>query len=316
MLPQADDEPGWDALRSDDARLAAGVAALCARHGLGGHPVQRYDSGSVPVYAIGHSHVLKLFPPTDSVHAATEARVMRLLDGALPIPTPRLIADDTLDGWRGLLMTRLQGERLVDAWPRLSLAERDRFADVLGHTVAALHALDASSLGDIEPPWHTFLPAQRASAVERQRTRRLDPFWLEQIPAFLDRWMPPIGERRVLLHTELMREHLVAAPNAGGQWTPSGLFDFEPAMIGAPEYDFASFGLFVACGDGRFLRRSLLAYGLRPHELDAALQHRLMAYAILHRYSNLRWYLERLPAAGTVTLEQLATRWWPLTLNS
>ena len=66
MLPQADDEPGWNALCSDDTRLAAGVATLCARHGLGGLPVHRYDSGSVPVYAIGGSHVLKLFPPTDS----------------------------------------------------------------------------------------------------------------------------------------------------------------------------------------------------------------------------------------------------------
>ena len=32
-----------------------------------------------------------------------------------------------------------------------------------------------------------------------------------------------------------------------------------------------------------------------------------MAYALLHRYSNLRWYLERLPAAGRHRrFEQLA----------
>ena len=37
-----------------------------------------------------------------------------------------------------------------------------------------------------------------------------------------------------------------------------------------------------------------------------------MAHALLHRYSNLRWYLERLPAPGATTLEQLADRWWPL----
>jgi hypothetical protein len=32
----------------------------------------------------------------------------------------------------------------------------------------------------------------------------------------------------------------------------------------------------------------------------------------LHRYSNLRWYLVRLPAGDATTLEQLAVRWWPL----
>jgi hygromycin-B 7''-O-kinase len=92
----------------------------------------------------------------------------------------------------------------------------------------------------------------------------------------------------------------------------SGLFDFEPAMVGAPEYDFSSLGLFVSCGDARFLRRTLLAYGYAPHALDEALSCRLMAYTLLHRYSNLRWYLERLPAPGDTSLEQLATRWWAL----
>jgi Phosphotransferase enzyme family. len=121
----------------------------------------------------------------------------------------------------------------------------------------------------------------------------------------------PIDARRALLHTELMREPLLVRTD-GSRCELSGLFDFEPAMVGAPEYDFASFGLFVACGDGRFLRRALLAYGLPARRLDAALQCRLMAYAMLHRYSNLRWYLERLPAQGAASFEALAARWWPL----
>lgn len=310
-FPQADDEAGWDALCADDAALAPGVAAVCARHGLAGRPVLRYDSGSLPVYAIGDAHVLKLFPPNEGDHASIEARTLCAVHDTLPIPTPRLLARETLDGWHCLLMTLLRGRRLVDAWPELSLVERDRFADELGASIAALHAIDTSPLADFTPRWAEFLPTQRESAVERQRKRRLDAYWLERLPAFLDRWMPPLEERRSLLHTELMREHLMVAQDGKG-WQLSGLFDFEPAMLGAPEYDFASFGLFVACGDGRFLRRTLRAYGYRDDQLDAALQNRLMAYAILHRYSNLRWYLERLPVPGATTLEELAARWWAL----
>ena len=310
-FPQATDEADWDALCAEDAALAPGVAALCVRHGLTGRPVQRYDSGSLPVYAIGDGHVLKLFPPHEGEHASIEARTMSAVHGALPIPTPRLLAKDSVDGWHCLLMTQLRGRRLVDVWPELSLAQRDRFADELGTSIAALHAIDTTALADFTPRWDEFLPAQRASAVARQRERRLDDCWLERLPEYIDRWLPPLGARRALLHTELMREHLMVAKDDCG-WQLSGLFDFEPAMLGAPEYDFASFGLFVACGDGRFLRRSLLAYGYRDDQLDAALQNRLMAYAILHRYSNLRWYLERLPTPGATRLEQLAARWWPL----
>jgi hygromycin-B 7''-O-kinase len=306
-LPKATDDAGWDALIDDERALAGGVTALLSRHGLASEPRQRYDSGSLPVYAVGTRHVLKLFPPTEQAHAAVEARVLAALHGALPLPTPQLIAADSHDGWPYLLMSQLPGQRLVDAWPVLSLAEREHIADTLGQTIAALHAIDTTPLADLPPHWNDFIAEQHASATERQSQRGLDPYWLERIPDFLQRWMPPRAEQHVLLHTEIMREHLMVD---GGRLC--GLFDFEPAMLGAAEYEFASVGLFVACGDARTLRRVLLAYGYAPHALDEALQCRFMAHALLHRYSNLRWYLECLPAGDATTLEQLAARWWPL----
>jgi hygromycin-B 7''-O-kinase len=306
-LPTAIDDAGWNALCKDEPTLSPGVAALLSRHGLAHEARRRYDSGSVPVYAVGAQHVLKLFPPTEHAHASAEARVLAAVQGRLPLPTPQLIAADTHDSWPYLLMSQLPGQRLVDAWPALSIGERDRIADALGETIATLHAIDTTALADLPPSWDGFVAEQHASATERQVKRRLDAHWLEQIPAFLDRWKPAPAAHRVLLHTEIMREHLMVDD---GRLT--GLFDFEPAMLGAADYEFASVGLFVACGDARTLRRVLLAYGYAPHALDEALQCRFMAHALLHRYSNLRWYLERLPAGDATTLEQLAVRWWPL----
>jgi len=308
-LPTATSTEGWDALCADDAALSGGVRAIARPHGLAARAAQRYDSGSLPVLALDDRHVLKLYPPHEGEHASVERRVLGFVQGRLPIPTPEVVASGTQDGWHYLLMSRLHGPRLVDAWPELGAADRDRLGDALGEAVAAMHALDASPLHGLPPDWDAFMREQRDSAAERQRARRLDERWVEQIPDFLDRHAPGPPARRVLLHTELMREHLLVERGAQG-WTPSGLFDFEPAMLGDPEYDFASFGLFVACGDARLLRRSLLAYGMRADALDGVLACRLMAHAILHRYSHLRWYLERLPAAGETTLEALAQRWW------
>ena len=45
------------------------------------------------------------------------------------------------------------------------------------------------------------------------------------------------------------------------------------------------------------------------------LANRLMAMALLHRYSNLPWYLQRLPLPGAQRLEQLAAHWWNLNLD-
>jgi hygromycin-B 7''-O-kinase len=310
--PAADDEAGWDTLLADESALAPRIDALLARHGLAQAPRQRYDSGSLPVYALGEHHVLKLFPPHEREHAAVEARVLAALDGALPLPTPQLFAAaDDADGWPYLLMGQLQGQRLVNAWPALNAAERDDIADALGTAIAALHAIDTTPLADLPPDWDHFFAAQAASAVERQAARGLPAHWLDQLGPFLARWSPPPTPRRVLLHTEIMREHLFVERTPRGARL-SGLIDFEPAMLGASEYEFASVGLFVACGDARVLRRVLRAYGYAAHTLDEALQCRLMAQALLHRYSNLPWYLKRLPPGDATTIEQLAARWWPL----
>lgn len=109
-----------------------------------------------------------------------------------------------------------------------------------------------------------------------------------------------------------MRAHVLAVQGAAG-WSLSGVINFEPAMIGAAEYEFGAVGLFLTCGSGPALRTLLRAYGYRDSELRESLQRRFLAYTLLHRYSNLRRYLELLPPPGSVTtLEGLAARWWAL----
>lgn len=314
LLPAASTPQAWDALLGDDAALRAGVLAIARRHRIALHDAGplRYDSGSLPVYALSDDAVLKLYPPEDAEHAAVEARVLAFVDGQLPIATPRVLATGAQDGWRYLLMSRLPGRRLVEAWPDLDARDRDRIAWQTGAALASLHGLDAAPLAALEPAWDVFAAQQRRSAGERQRRHALAPQWLERIDPFLAAWMPGPPARRALLHTEVMREHLLVAPaRPGGGYALSGLIDFEPAMVGDPDYEFASVGLFVSCGDATLLRRVLLAYGRDAASLDDdALACRLMAHALLHRYSKLPWYLERLPVPGATTLEDLARAWW------
>jgi hygromycin-B 7''-O-kinase len=48
-----------------------------------------------------------------------------------------------------------------------------------------------------------------------------------------------------------MSQHLLVTQTASG-WRLSGLIDFEPAMRGDREYEFAAIGVFVAEADARF----------------------------------------------------------------
>jgi hygromycin-B 7''-O-kinase len=305
-LPAAGTEAGFARIRRDEARLRPGVLALCRRLGLGGESLTRMPAGSVPVYAVGDRLVLKLFPPVARERWTVEDRVLRAVTGRLPVPTPGMRDSGESGGWGYVLMTRLAGEPLTEVWPRTAERDRDRLAAQLGAALAALHEITVPGLGP--PDWGRFVAGQRAGCVARQRARGLSEPWLAQIPDFLASVRLPASPP-VLLHTEVMREHLLVAGGTGG-WTLSGLYDFEPAMMGAREYEFASVGLFVSRGDARFLRRVLVAYGRPAGRLDGELRRRLLAYTLLHRYSDLPWYLEELPAPPAATLDALAACWW------
>ncbi|MDQ1028430.1 hygromycin-B 7''-O-kinase [Streptomyces umbrinus] len=305
MLPLVETGEELDDMVRDEALLRPAVMDLCERLGVTVKPLIRFIEGSLPVYSVGAAHVVKLFPAFEEIDARREERVLSHVYGRLPVPTPQVYSAGAYkNGWSFVLMSRLPGESLSDAWPRIPAAEQDRIVTEAGETLAALHSLNpapiASSVGPSD--WGLFVDAQRATAVEQQREAGLSDTWLEQIPWFLSSVPLAPPARRVLLHTEFMRQHLTVDPNG---WRLTGLFDFEPAMIGDPAYDFVSVGLFISCGDPRLLKRFYDAYGCPPID-----PHTLMAYTLLHVYSNLPDYLSTLPKPPEPTLDALAETWF------
>lgn len=267
----------------------------------------RFASGSVPVFAAGDYHVIKLFPECERSFFESEVAALARVDGALSIPTPRVVAAGERHGWLYVVMTRLGGVSLAEAWKEIAVGDRLRLMREAGAAVAELHAVSTDGLAPLALDWPRFVEAQRASCRERQLAWGLGSPWVDGIDEFLARWTPRDDGRRVLLHTEIMREHLLVEPLERG-WRLSGLFDFEPAMVGAPEYELASIGVFVTSAESGLLGALLGAYGAA---VDEEIPLRIMAYALLHRYSNLCWYLERLgiPRAAR-ELEALARQWF------
>jgi hygromycin-B 7''-O-kinase len=305
MLPLVETGEELAEMVRDEALLRPAMVDLCERLGVAVKPLIRFYEGSLPVYSVGAAHVVKLFPAFEKLDAMREERVLSHLYGKLPVPTPQLYSAGAYkNGWSFVLMSRLPGESLSEAWPRIPAAEQDRIVTEAGEILAALHALNPAPLARSVGPseWGMFVEAQRANAVEQQREAGLSEQWLEQIPWFLRSVPLAAPPRRVLLHTEFMRHHLTVDPDG---WRLTGLFDFEPAMIGDPAYDFVSVGLFMSCGEPRLLKRFYEAYGRPPFDPRT-----LMAYTLLHVYSNLPAYLDALPQPPEPTLDSLAETWF------
>jgi hygromycin-B 7''-O-kinase len=306
MWPDADDEEDYDLIARDETELGPGVRALLQHLGVTAAP-ERFPTGSLPVYAAGDL-VLKLFPPVYTDELPVEAGVLSAVQGRLPVPTPRVHRTGEFEGWGYVLMDRLRGRSLSEAWDDLTSAGRERAADELGAALAALHRLPVPQIGDWFPEnWDEFEQGQRAGCAGRHKALGLDGDWVAQIPAFLD-GVDLAVDRPVLLHTEIGRQHLLV----GEDGALTGLFDFEPAVRGAAEYEFVGVGCFVAQGDAAFLGRTMRAYGYPAADLDVAWRRRLMAWTLLHYYSNLGRYLQRLPAPAAPTLESLADRWFAI----
>ena len=290
--------------RGDDS--AAIVDAIRRELSLGA-AVKRFASGSVPVFAVGDEHVVKLFPLAERSFFDTERAALTRIDGRLSVPTPRAIAAGERGQWLYIVMTRLPGGSLVEAWPTIGIHDRFRLMREVGAALAELHATATDDLVPLAVDWARFIDTQRASCRDRQLARGLGAPWVDAVGDFLARWTPRNDGARVLLHTEVMRQHVLVERREGA-WHVSGLIDFEPAMIGAPEYELSAVGIFLTCAEPGLLGVLLDAYGA---EVDDELPLRIMAYSLLHRYSNLRWYLERLPVLDEAgDLELLARRWF------
>lgn len=80
-------------------------AALVRRLGLGDERVERFADGSLPVYAVGERHVLKLYPPIALEGYDVEHAVLSAVEGRLPTPTPR-VADAGPPDWDGFMRTQ------------------------------------------------------------------------------------------------------------------------------------------------------------------------------------------------------------------
>ena len=299
MLPQPKTDKECDSLDRAGDDFARAVRLTFAKH-VGTTPLAATPVGSYPVFYVGDRYVAKLFSPIHADLFRSEYAALQALAKTGDVPAPEVVAVDEVDGWSALLMTRLPGRSIKEIWPALDIEEKERLCRSIGHIAKALHEVDPSPLRPSSLHWPSFLDGQLRNCASEQRRLGLAERLVGQIPEFLATLELDAGGD-TFLHTEIMLEHVFA----GDDLEITGLIDFEPAMIGAPEYEFASVGLFIAAAQSRLMRAFAGGYG---HAIDGEFHRRVMGYALLHRYSKLSWYLEFLP--GSDSIEGLARSWF------
>lgn len=277
------------------------VREVFVREGLAAEDLAPFATGSDVVWGT-RDHVVKLTAPrwTDEVEA--EVRLLRHVAGRLPVSTPGVVATGALAGWPYVVMERVPGRPLGDAWEDADDTTRLRLAHELGEATAALHALPLP----LEPrPWAPFWAetlARRARHLARPGT---PAHLLAEVPGFVERAGPLAQSPLVLTHTELLHEHVLVSDDEGPRI--AALLDFADGRVAPAAYEFAAPVEFVFRGAPGALDAFLDGYGDRGPR-DAARSRTMLAWALCHRYGSLRRMLAKLGGPEPAELDELARR--------
>ncbi|WP_437710413.1 aminoglycoside 3'-phosphotransferase/choline kinase family protein [Sorangium sp. So ce448] len=313
LFPSFDGPGGFDRIRADLPAFLPAIHAVCERHGLSSGGLSAFARGTNVVVSNDADQIIKLFPPFLRHQFEAERLSLGRFHGNVPVATPELLWQAELEGWPYLVISRLPGRTLEEAWPAMSGAERAEALARVGEIMRAAHALPTSGLESIDLGWDAFLERQIAGCEGRHRRMGLPERLVSQIPAYLEsaRALLPTSVVPVLLTGEYTPENLLVT-RAGGRWTVTGMIDFADACLGAPEYDLLGPCLFLSAGNADLQRAFLGACGYAPADLGPALTRKLMALALLHRYSNLRFQLRLEGWESQVSsLPELEQTIWP-----
>ena len=314
LLPSIKEHQEYHRIKSDPEQHLPAVKAIAQRHGVPLVDMHPFSTGSTIVYGLNENTVLKLYSPLYPDDQITELGALQHVSGRLDVPTPDVLAHGFQDGWPYLVMSRLSGHAMIDVWDTLTAADRLSLCTDIARILAQLHGLPVDGLQLPHLPWDDFLRLRIRNAQTHHKGYKASEALIAQLPGFLNtiRWDTKPHPAISLLHTECHFYHILVEQRRG-TWSLSGLIDFEPAMIGDPEYDLANVPVFLIRGDGPLLRAFLQAYGYPDHAIDPALVARMMGHVLLHRYCDLAWYFRIFPELhGAHTLEELQKRWFPI----
>ena len=311
-LPTVETLDAYRAIYHREDLWRPAVEEICARHALPGDKCLRGPDGTHVVYFVGSTAVVKLFVPLFESDFLSERMVAPVMDGRLDVATPAIVAEGEIEGWRYLILTRVQGRPVEGVWSELSMDDRRRVIRQVGEFIARVGEMPLDGLESLAVDWDAFVPArvaareQESSAVRAGLAQGIPPY-VDSSPLSRKGAFPP-----VLLLSDITREH-VMVDRAGDSWRLVGYVDFGDAMIGPREYELVAPGVEMVRGDRELLRELLVASGYNDDQLNEELEHRLMTCTLLHRYLTLPDLMSLIPEARAATsVDELAGIVWPM----
>jgi hygromycin-B 7''-O-kinase len=237
------------------------------------------------------------------------------------LPVPDLLAEGALyedEGWRWpfLVLTMMPGKDVRSIGDATDGRSMERVASFVGSTMRRLHDLPVVEREPLVHSTYADLINDRMAKSERDHVswrslpERLATSVRDYVWARRDLVDPDRSSRR-LIHGDLHGGNIFVAETGDG-WDPTGIVDFNDAMIGDPHYDLVSLHLKAFRADKSLLRIAMDAYGWE--EVGSDWPERMMAFTLVHDYDMIEPVVSAFPGAleGAGSLEDVADLLWSL----
>jgi hypothetical protein len=324
-LNSLNDQLVYSAHFMDVALWEPNIRQVCAWHGFKGNKIIPGVPGTYPTFIIDvddlHGHpcgtiVLKFFGPL--FNGADSFKIERdvgywLEKQSLPIPSPGILADGSLDeNWQYLVFEHINGMGIGQAREQLTKEDWFRVACQVGEYLHCLHDLSLNhfdeSLSSLNPSMNTFsifLENQRLNCATNHRAwNDLPGHLLDQIEGFIlpvDKLID-LSKPLYLIHADLTSDHLLGKIRKGA-WHTQAIIDWGDAMLGNVLYELVSIYLDLFSSDNTLLRLCLDTYDL-PAFYRQDFPNNVLSMVLLHQFPMPgRIYA---PYSGVPSLSELA----------
>ena len=271
--------------------------------------LSRFSHGSNIVYSYNSELVVKLYPSYFKNEFEREIEVLKNIENHITlVETPKILSVGSYEGWDYLVMNELKGTLLIDLWDKLTMEEKKELSIDLGNVIREFHSIPSSLFETIDVDWQLFIKNQYLKMTENQKKSNLPQILYDTLLEYVDESYINYYPKLRLLTGEYTPFNLLFNKE-NNKWKLTGVIDFADSFLGDNEYDLLGPILFMFNGHKELTYSFLISYGFLEAELNDSLRKKLMIYTILHRFSNINYYISRNPKAVTIeSFEELSNQ--------
>lgn len=269
------------------------INSILVNEGFEPCEITRFKEGSNIVYSYDKKYVVKLFPIFYKEEFVREVAILQNLDlESEVVEVPKLVRHGNFEGWDYIIMTELRGELLIDLWEELSIEEKKLLSSDLGRVIREFHNLPVEKLTSIGVDWKSFIQSQLRNMKSHHEKHALKQKLFDDLENYLDETYINYHPDKSLLTGEYTPFNLLLN-KVDGKWKLTGVIDFADGFLGDPEYDLLGPILFMFNIEESLVRNFLLSYGYHEGQLNESFRKKLMIYTILHRFSNIPYFISK-----------------------